>query len=503
MALDGSLVRKVRQLPYEEQQEFLEIIEQIEDAEGRELARDSFLNYAKRMWPVFINGRHHEIMADAFDRIIEGDLKRLIINMPPRHTKSEFASFLLPSKYLGQFPTKQVLQLSHNADLATGFGRKVRDLIDSPEYHEIYPETSLKPDQKAAGRWKTSKGGAYVSMGIGGRLAGIGADLLIIDDPHSEQEYIQAMGGDSSSFDKAYEWYQTGPRQRLQPGAAIVVVMTRWHLKDLTGKLIKRMTQHTDVDQWEIIEFPALMPETDNPLWPEFWSYEELVATRKELTAQQWNAQYLQNPTSEEGALVKRSWWRMWSDDSPPQCEFVIQSWDTAFEKTQTADYSACTTWGIFYLEDDDQKLQANIILLDAYRGKLEFPELKKKALEMYHERKPDAFIVEKKASGAPLIYELRAMGIPVEDFTPSRGNDKIIRLNAVSDLFSSGMVWVPDRRWADDVVEEVAAFPSGDNDDYVDSTTQALLRFRRGGFIRLESDEDEQQYFKKTYSPY
>jgi len=494
---------EISQYPEEEQRELLALIEKIEEAEERQSAQNNYMPYVKRMWPGFINGRHHEIMSEAFDRIIGGDLKRLIINMPPRHTKSEFASFLLPSKYLGHYPDRKILQLSHNADLATGFGRRVRDLLDSPEYQDVFPNTSLKADQKAAGRWNTSQGGSYVSMGLGGRLAGIGADLLIIDDPHSEQEYIQSLAGDSTAFDKAYEWYQTGPRQRLQPGAAIVVVMTRWHLKDLTGKLIKRMVQDTNVDQWEIIEFPAVMPETDNPLWPEFWSHDELVATREELTPQQWNAQYLQNPTSEEGALVKREWWQLWEKPEPPKCDFVIQSWDTAFEKTESADYSACTTWGVFYLKDDDERMQPNIILLDAFRAKMQFPELKKTAYDMYMERVPDAFIVEKKASGAPLIYELRAMGISVEEFTPTRGRDKIVRLNAVSDLFHSGVVWRPDTRWAEDVAEEVAAFPSGEYDDYVDSTTQALLRFRRGGFISLASDEDEPEYYKRSFSPY
>lgn len=496
-------IAAIHALPPEDKQEILTLIEQIEEAKEIEKAKANYLLFVKKMWPSFINGRHHEIMSDAFDRIIKGDLKRLIINMPPRHTKSEFASFLLPAKFLGHYPDKKILQLSHNADLATGFGRRVRDLIDSREYHDVFSETYLKADQKAAGRWNTDKGGSYVSMGIGGRLAGIGADLLIIDDPHSEQEYIQSLAGDSSSFDKAYEWYQTGPRQRLQPNAAIVVVMTRWHMKDLTGKLIKHMIMNENSDQWEIIEFPALMPETDNPLWPEFWSKNELVATRDELTAQQWNAQYLQNPTAEEGALVKREWWKLWEEDEPPECDFIIQSWDTAYTAKETSDYSACTDWGVFYRENAEGMMQPNLILLDAYRGRLEFPDLKKVALERYNRRMPDAFIVEAKASGLPLIFELRQLGIPVSQFTPTRGNDKIVRLNAVSDLFSSGIVWRPDTRWAEDVVEEIAAFPSGDNDDYVDSSTQALLRFRQGGFVTLDSDDMGEEHYRKSYSPY
>ena len=230
-----------------------------------------------------------------------------------------------------------------------------------------------------------------------------------------------------------------------------------------------------------------------NPLWPEFWSKSELEALRSELPAPKWSAQYQQNPTSEEGALIKREWWRAWDMDRPPPCEFIIQSWDTAFLKTQRSDYSACTTWGVFYTPDDEGVTKPNIILLDAYKERLEFPELKRKAYELWAEMQPDAFIVEAKAAGMPLIFELRAMGIPVAEYTPSRGNDKIARVNAVADLFASGVVWAPQTRFAEEVIQEFASFPSGEHDDLVDSSTQALLRFRQGGFLSLHTDEEEE----------
>ena len=175
----------------------------------------------------------------------------------------------------------------------------------------------------------------------------------------------------------------------------------------------------------------------------------------------------------------------------------------TAFEAKTTADYSACTTWGVFYNEEEGDTAQ--LILLDAFKDRMEFPDLKATALKHYKEWDPDAFIVEKKAAGAPLIQELRNMGIFVEEFSPSRGNDKIVRLNAVADLFASGCVWAPDTRWAREVIEEVAAFPNGEHDDFVDTTSQALNRFRQGGFISLESDEPEDiRYFKrKTHAYY
>jgi predicted phage terminase large subunit-like protein len=345
----------------------------------------------------------------------------------------------------------------------------------------------LKSDSKAAGRWGTSGGGDYFAIGVGGTVTGKGADLLIIDDPHSEQEAALAAT-DPTVFDKVYEWYTSGPRQRLQPGGSIIVVMTRWSKRDLTGKILQAAIER-EGEEWEIIDFPAILP-SGNPLWPEFWPLVELEALRNELPLSKWNAQYMQQPTSESGAIVKREWWKEWEPEDPPKCEFIIQSWDTAFTKNERSDYSACTTWGVFYHNENPD--DANIILLDAFKRRMEFPELKEKAYSHYMDWEPDAFIVEAKASGAPLIFELRQMGIPVSEFTPSRGNDKIARINSVSDLFASGKVWAPRTRWAEEVMEEMAAFPNSDHDDLVDSSTQALIRFRKGGFIRLETDEKD-----------
>ena len=472
-----------------EQEKLLAELEHLEELKKRTLIQDRFMKFVEAMWPTFIAGRHHSRMASAFERVARGECKRLIINMPPRHTKSEFASYLLPAWFLGKYPHKKVIQTSHTAELAVGFGRKVRNLVDKQTYTEVFPGLGLQSDSKAAGRWNTSKGGDYFAIGVGGAVTGKGADLLIIDDPHSEQEAALAENS-PEIYDKTYEWYTSGPRQRLQPGGAIVIVMTRWSQRDLTAQVLKSSAQRGG-EEWEVIEFPALMP-SGNPLWPEFWPPEELAALKEELPNSKWMAQYQQNPTSEESAIVKREWWKIWEEDEPPQCNFVLMSWDTAFEKTQRADYSALTTWGVFYQDDDAGAPQANIILLNAYRERMEFPRLKQVAIEEYKEWEPDSIIIEKKASGAPLIYEMRAMGVPVQEFTPTKGNDKIARLNAVSDLFASGMVWAPNTHWAEEVMDEVASFPAGEHDDYVDSTSMALMRFRTGGFVRLPSDEEE-----------
>jgi predicted phage terminase large subunit-like protein len=753
---------KLHLLTEDEKRVLLQEIEELEREDAKSHAQNDFMGFVKRMWPGFIPGKHHEVVAKAFENVVNGHNKRLIINMAPRHTKSEFASYLLPAWFLGKNPNKKIIQTSHTAELAVGFGRKVRNLIDSEEYNQVFTDVKLKADNKSAGRWATNKGGEYFSIGVGGSVTGKGADLLIIDDPHSEQE-AKLAAHKPDIFDSVYEWYTSGPRQRLQPGGAIIIVMcmtgdtpvlmadgtekplgairkndlvatfdkgllttskvnnwrssgvdaiykiqtrsgkilrankrhpflvmnegvlewtrleqlrvgdllvslkgaagrqgqkqnlacadhanqkkattektlmhhaeslgitengkvkrvlkkvarslftamgyattttpkntglqaggvetqspagqrgsnlgtgllsintmqwlqsaitnamyavsphqqkihapigmgncalttatiperfegsyvttatsqldteklraylnelhrisdftvdpiisidsdgqeevfdveidrtenfiangvvshnTRWSLRDLTGQVIKA-SQTRGGDEWEVIELPAIMP-SGKPVWPEFWKLEELLALKEELPVGKWNAQYQQQPTAEEGAIVKREWWKVWEGDRPPPCDFVIQSWDTAFLKHNRADFSACTTWGVWTTEEGE----TNIILLDAFKDRYEFPELKQKAYETYREWEPDVFLVEAKAAGSPLVFELRRMGIPVSEYSPTKGNDKIVRLNAVSDLFASGRIWVPERKFADELIEEVAAFPSGEHDD-------------------------------------
>jgi predicted phage terminase large subunit-like protein len=827
-----------------EQEQLLLELDKLEEMKTRKAARDKFMPFVRAMWPSFISGRHHAKMAEAFEKVANGEIKRLIINMPPRHTKSEFASYLLPAWFLGKNPGKKVIQTSHTAELAVGFGRKVRNLVDTDAFHDVFPDLVLQSDSKAAGRWNTSKGGDYFAIGVGGAVTGKGADCvyfacniltrrgivsivdvrvgddvygydhetqrcrwtpvravstqrkpelvslngvlltpehrvftpsgyvraetarsvavramrhmvhagaegvqsepeplrsagdhegllfksvrhasgyvhgvpsvwglesadgahlqgllperqerradlcglreglrspdvgahekrtearrggadvllqsllrapsryetepgntpnggvqnvwgrdsggetllldgvlwvaesenrrvhgevvgvqarseeagqrhlrllrerapagggspyrpqcvqqrdeqpadavrplpqplsssdvgaaargyqavlpgegrwvvdlqtdthnffvappgelseiafkqqailahncLIIDDPHSEQEAALAEVN-PEIYDKTYEWYTSGPRQRLQPGGAIIIVATRWSKRDLVARVLEASAQRGGED-WTVIEFPAILP-SGKPLWPEFWPLPELQALKDELPNSKWMAQYQQQPTSDTSAIIKREWWQKWPSDVPPDCDFILQTWDTAFEKTQRSDYSAVTTWGVFYKADDTGVEQANIILLDAFRERMEFPKLKQKAIDSYKEWQPDSVIIEKKASGAPLIYEMRAMGIPVQEFTPTRGNDKISRLNAVADIFASGRVWAPNTSWAEEVIEEVASFPSAQHDDYTDTVSMALSRFRKGGYITTDLDEpDDIRYFK------
>jgi len=405
----------------------------------------------------------------------------LIVNMPPRHTKSEFASYLLPSWLMGKNPKLKIIQATHTGELAVRFGRKVRNLMNSVDYSLVFPEVKLRQDSSAAGRWETDKGGEYFAAGVGGAITGRGADLMIIDDPHSEQDALSP-----AAMESAYEWYTSGPRQRLQPGGSIVIVMTRWSEIDLTGKLMKQQARDILADQWEVVEFPAIMPD-GKALWSNFWKIEELEKVRASLSVGKWEAQWQQNPTSESGAILKRDWWRIWKEKKIPDLQYVMQSYDTAFSKQTNADYSAITTWGVFY--NDEDKMKPNIILCDARRGRWDFPELRRIAHEEYEYWDPECVLIEAKASGMPLTQELRSMGIPVQNYSPSRGNDKFTRVNSVAPMLESGLVWCPEERWAEEVMEECASFPAGEHDDYVDTVTQALRRFREGGFITHPED--------------
>lgn len=490
--------------------EVLELLGELEHRKTVRAARLTLLDFVKFMEPTYKVGEHHKKLAKLLEDLAYGRKDRISVNIAPRFGKSHLVSYYFPAWFLGNHPDQKVMMVSHTADLAVDFGRKVRNLIASEKYKQVFGGKNgveLSQDSKSAGRWHTNHGGEYFAVGVGGAIAGRGADLLLIDDPHNEQDIIS---GNLDVFDKAYEWFTTGARTRLMPGGRVAIVQTRWALNDLTGRVVKDMVMNEGADQYEVVEFPAIMEKevedeegftqiVQKSLWPEQWPLEVLLRTKASMPAYQWSAQYQQNPTSEEGAIVKREWWRWWEDETPPKCDFIIQSWDTAFEKHNRADFSACTTWGVWWPErapDDANTGNANIILLNSFKDRMEFPELKKVAYEHYRDwdspDTPVSLIVEKKASGAPLIYELRAMGIPVQEFTPSKGQDKIARLNSVSDFFASGIVWAPQTRWAEELVDEVAAFPAGDHDDLVDATTLALMRFRQGGFLRLTSDQKD-----------
>ena len=328
--------------------EFLENLEEQTRRLSIKKAQSSITAFARHVYPGFKEGAHHRKLASIFKDVIEGKKKRVIVNIAPRMGKSEFASYLFPAWFLGQYPDKKIIMATHTAGLSEDFGRRVRNLLDAEEYREVFPNTLIADDQKAAGKWSTSAGGQYYAVGVGGALAGRGADLFVIDDPHSEQD-IKANS--RATFDNAWSWFQTGPLQRLMPDGRVIVVMTRWSLVDLTGKLINFQIKNPESDPLEIVELPAILP-SGKSLWPEQWPVEQLEQKRSAMDPRYWNAQYMQQPTSDVSAIISRKSWRIWEKEDPPTCEYVIQSWDTAHETKSTSDYSACTTWGVWYNEE-------------------------------------------------------------------------------------------------------------------------------------------------------
>jgi predicted phage terminase large subunit-like protein len=805
-----TLLNNLHKLSDAEKQELLQALDELERRNTLDKARKSLLDFIKMVDTSYKVGAHHKKLARLLEAMERGEKLRIAVNIAPRFGKSQLTSIYFPAWFIGNNPTKKIMLVSHTADLAVDFGRKVRNLIATEEFRAIFPDVTLAADSKSAGRWSTNKGGEFFAVGIGGAIAGRGADFLCLDDPHNEQDIIN---GNYEVFEKAYEWYTYGARTRLMPEGRVAVVMcmtgdtpvlmadgtekrldrvqagdevatydhgavataavlnwqcsgvdpvyeirttcgivvranerhpflvdrdgeltwvrlknlnpgdllvslkgvaapdgprqnqasvlrvsqkirgtvdiltrrivhwgimgsgkvwsvalkavlnlrtlmgsvgytatglglpiiresmtpqstvetsdsntdmalparstmlcllrklvsalfvnnrplqtcartggascvsimttrqeksvgccattatslsatgklrkccsgplstlnitrvkiadilfvgdalvydvaidrtenfianglvshnTRWAQNDLTGKLLKDMVRNPEADQWELVEFPALLDKKGAPgeyvsLWPEQWSVEALLRTKASMPPFQWSAQYMQNPTSAEAAIIKREWWQQWEPDDPPTCEYVIVSMDTASETKTRSDYTSITTWGIFMRDDERGAPRANIILLNAIKDRYEFPDLKRRALEEYKAWQPDWFVVEKRSSGVQLFQELRSIGIPVQEYMPHRGTgDKTARLNSVADIFASGLVWYPaGRRWAEDVVEEVCGFPNMEHDDQVDSTVIALLRFRNGGFLRLPTDAWDSDDFSPRRAAY
>lgn len=501
-SLTPDIINKiVKGLPPEEAVELLTMFDELEERKRISAAQNDFLAFIAAVDTRYKFGMHLKRLGSLLMDVEEGQKSRIAVSMAPRFGKSQMISIYYPAWYLGKHPDHKIIVASHTADLAVVMARKVRNLLQTAEYKKIFPGVEIAADAKAAGQWNTNKGGEFYASGVGGALAGRGAHLIIVDDPHSEQDL---KSSNFSSLDSAYEWFAAGLRTRLMPNGKICVLHTRWHQRDLIGRLLKDSALNSSGDQYDAFEFPAIFNEgTDGEksLWPEQWTLESLQQTRASMhhIMWQWYAQYQQNPTASEAAIIKREWIKWWEKDDPPKVDFIVQAYDTALTTKQRSDFSVCHTWGVWQNEEDNT---TNVILLNRVKGKYEFPELKKMAHDQYEEWQPDSVIVEAKASGQPLIDEMRRSNIFVQDFSPGKGQDKIARLNAVSDMFAAGHVWFPETAWAASTVEEILAFPAGEHDDEVDAMTLALARIRNGGMLRLSTDRDDNDLFYKTRRP-
>ena len=499
MQLTPEIVEKlVKSLPHAEAAELLAMFDELEERKTIAAAQDDFLAFIAAIDKSYKFGTHLKRLGHLLMDVEQNVKNRIAVSMAPRMGKSQMISIYYPAWYLGRHPDHKVIVASHTSDLAVVMARKVRNLIQSPEYARIFPKTKIAADAKAAQQWNTIAGGEYFAIGVGGALAGRGAHLIIADDPLSEQDI---KSGNTTSLDGVYEWFSAGLRTRLMPDGKICVLHTRWHQRDLIGRLLKDSAMNEGGDNYEAFEFPAILnegTENEKSIWPEQWSLESLQQTRASMhhIMWQWYAQYQQNPTAAEAAIIKRDWIKWWTHEDPPQCEFLVQAFDTALTTKERSDFSVCHTWGVWFNEENGTQ---NVILLNSVKGKYEFPELKQMAHDQYSEWQPDSVVVEAKASGQPLIDEMRRSGIFVQDFSPGKGQDKIARLNAVADMFASGHVWFPETAWAAKTVEEILAFPAGEHDDEVDTMTLALMRVRKGGLLRLSTDHEDNEGFQRA----
>ena len=473
------------------------LVQQLKQMEGKEKAQSTLLGYAKYQMESYLTPPHIKLLASKLEAVERGEIKRLAIFMPPRHGKSILTSEFFPAWYLGRNPKKFIICSTYGQELADDFGRKVRNQLQDPHYQELFPDVGLATDSSSMRRFNTSKGGVYYAVGAGSAITGRGAHLLLIDDPIKGREDADSDAMRSNLLD----WYRSTAYTRLMPGGSVVLIQTRWHEDDLAGWVLKE-TEH---EGWEVIEFPAVLDKRaakllkkkeGDALWAEAYPLTRLDEIKKTLGSREWASLYAQKPSVEEGNIMKRWWWKTWKKKDPPQCDYILQSWDTAYTSNKTSDYSACTTWGIFMDEDN----VANAILLGSRRDRWEFPELKRMAVELYNQHNPDLIIIEAKASGWSLVQELSRMGIPITPYNPKKQN-KMARVHSITPILESGKIWAPDKDWAEDVIAQCASFPNSKNDELVDSTSQALLRLRQGWFVQHHQDYVPQQKTGSTGS--
>ena len=395
-----------------------------------------------------------------------------MVLMPPRHGKSEIVSLRFPCWYMAKHPEDYIVQAGYAESIALTHSRRARDVFISPEMVRLFPDIHHRPERpgqevvvperQAAHEWGTKQGGSYYAVGIGGGLTGRGFNLGIIDDPVKDEEEASSQ----TIRDKVWEWYKTVFRTRAQPDAAIILVMTRWHQDDLAGRLLKQSQEDLGADQWTILHFPAI--HEGQALWPDRYPLSALETIRSSIGGRAFESLYQGNPTIAAGQIIKREWWKYYKE--PPKFNRTIQSWDTAFKDKQQNDYSVCTVWG---------EAQNGYYLLDVWRAKVEFPELKRVSQALYERDLPDLVLVEDKASGQSLVQELqRNTRIPV--LPVKVDSNKIARANATTPMIEAGKVYLPESApWLFDYIEELSAFPNAEHDDQVDSTTQALSFMR------------------------
>ena len=435
------------------------------------LAAEDLAVYAVANYPEFDFAEHLRIVVEKLEAVERGEIDRLMIFLPPRAGKSMIASQFFPAWFLGRHPDRYVITASYGQELANDFGRKVRNLMVDPLHRAIFPGGALADDSSAAHRFNLVAGGAYHAVGAGGPVTGRGAHLLLIDDAVKNREEAYS----AKSRQALREWYQSVAYTRLMPGAAIVLIQTRWHEDDLAGWLLR---EHAS-ERWQVVSLPAIAEHDEGwrkegeALWPSRFPLEALARTREAIGSAAWMAMYQQRPVAEEGAVFRREWWRHYQ--TPPECRRIIFSLDTAFKATESADYSVIEVWG---------ETATGYCLLHVWRQRAEFPELERQVIALAEIWRPQAVLIEDAASGQSLVQSLRAeTRLPILPVKPL--GDKVARANAVTPLIESGRVHLPEAApWLGDFMDEANGFPAAPHEDMIDALSQALGYLRRTDLI-------------------
>jgi predicted phage terminase large subunit-like protein len=443
--------------------EALDAFEQEWKARRKVSAKDDLIEFTRLLFPEYQpNWHHYRIAAFLFRAMTEKGFRGIII-MPPRFGKSELASVNGPAFYMGKFPGRQIIAASHTANLAYDFSRMARNKMQDPDWP--FERTHLAEDSRNVGQWEVSqegksRRGKYVAVGVGGKPTGKGADLLLIDDAVAD-----AKEADSPQVrETTWQWFRQTAMTRLQPGGSAVVIGTRWHHDDLIGRILKSETS----SRWEILHLPAILPNGES-LWPQMWPLEELTKKRAEVGERAWQAQYMGAPTADEGSIIRRAWIEE-IHAIPEGILYLLQSWDTAFKDGSGNDWSVCGTFAVTVAE---------MILIDLWKGQVEFPELERKCDELFARFNVREVLIEDKASGTSLIQvQRRKKGFPAIAIPVPPGESKIWRVHEITPILESRRLKVPAwASWKESYLQILTAFPLGQHDDEVDVTTQAVRR--------------------------
>lgn len=500
-----------------------ELLSLIEAEEKRRLAETSLYEFVKQAWAVvepgvpFIDGWHLQIICEHLEAITNGELRRLLINIPPRHAKSTIVSVMWPCWEWLTRPEEKYLCASYSGVLSTRDNVKARRLITSPWYQSLWADRfQLSGDQNQKTRFENDRTGYRIASSVGGTATGEGGSRLLLDDPHGAQDAQSDAMRDSSLewFDMVWSTRLNNPKRD-----AMVTIMQRLHEQDVSGRIL-------ELGGWEHVCLPAeydgkkrttvIFPDGYDPrakkdslLWPERFGETELIRLKQQLGEYGTAGQLQQDPVPRGGGILKTENFRLWPKDTPlPQMEYVLQSYDCAFTEKTSGDPTAYSAYGVF-----THKGTRNVMLLDAWDEHLGYPALRQKAVDEWHSeyggnnkvsppiraRKPDRVLVEAKASGQSLLQDLRLANVPAIGYNPGNA-DKISRAHQSAPTLELGLIWIPESRknpgqfisWALSFVRQLAKFPVTDHDDYVDTFTQAIIYLKDEGWFELPAAEDD-----------